>query len=222
MKIFFEDFINEDVAYHGSPYDFDYFTSNMIGQGEGASGWGYGLYFSEDIDDAKEYARKLEHEKGEARLYKVKIPNKDKYLNTSLDLSDQSQYVKDCLMKITNKDKIKILAQHNDFDFEEFKYDIDNNIDDYTFKIDSIEYKEHLQENLDSEFMVIGNDFYDILKELNPNYFGDDEFYASEFLYKLGIKGNIHKEFGYWNYVVFNDEDIQILKKTKPKFKYRY
>jgi len=183
---------------------------------------GYGLYFSEDIDDAKEYARKLEREKGEARLYKVKIPNKDKYLNTSLDLSDQSQYVKDCLMKITNKDKIKILAQHNDFDFEEFKYDIDNNIDDYTFKIDSVEYKEHLQEILDSEFMDIGNDFYDILKELNPNYFGDDEFYASEFLYKLGIKGNIHKEFGYWNYVVFNDEDIQILKKTKPKFKYRY
>lgn len=67
--------------------------------------------------------------------------------------------------------------------------------------------------------MDIGNNFYSILKELNPNYYGDDEYYASEFLYKLGIKGNIHKEFGYWNYVVFSDDDIQILKKTKPRFK---
>jgi hypothetical protein len=220
MKIFFEDFINEDVVYHGSPYDFDYFTSNMIGQGEGASGWGYGLYFSEDIDDAKDYAKKLEREKGEARLYKVKIPNKDKYLNISLNLSDQSPYVKDCLIKMSNKKKIKILAQHNDFDFEEFKNDIYNNIEDYSFEIDSAEYKEYLQEILDSEFMDIGNDFYNILKELNPNYNNDDEYYASKLLYKLGIKGNIHKEFGHWNYVVFNDDDIQILKKTKPKFKY--
>lgn len=219
MKIFFKDYINEDVAYHGSPYDFDYFTSNMIGQGEGASGWGYGLYFSEDIDDAKEYARKLEREKGEARLYKVRIPNKDKYLNTSLNLSNQSKYVKDCLMKMSNKQKIKILAQHNNFDFEEFKNDIDNNIDEHSFEIDSAEYKEFLQEILDSEFMDIGNDFYNILQELNPIFYSDGEYYASEFLYKLGIKGNIHKEFGYWNYVVFSDDDIQILKKTKPRFK---
>ena len=219
MKIKFTEFINEDIAYHGSSYDFNYFTSNMIGQGEGASGWGYGLYFSEDIDDAKEYARKLEREKGEARLYKVRIPNKDKYLNAALCVSDQSQYVKDCLMKMSNKKKIEILAQHNDFDFEQFKNDIDNEISEYSFDIDSVEYKEHLQEVLDDEFMNIGNDFYNILKELNPNWNDDDEYYASNFLYEFGIKGNIHKGFGYLNYVVFNDDDIQILKKTKPRFK---
>jgi hypothetical protein len=222
MKTKFNEFklINEDIAYHGSPYDFDYFSSNMIGEGEGASGWGYGFYFSADKGDAKGYAEKLEREKGEARLYQVRIPNKKMFFNLELDLDQQSDYVKERLLSMSDKYKIKILAQHNDFDYEEFKNDLDNTIDEYDFKKDDEEYIEYLKDTLNNEFMNIGNDFFDILKEIFDivKYNFDGEYGASVFLSSLGIKGNIHNGFHILNYVVFKEEDITILKKTKPRF----
>jgi GH24 family phage-related lysozyme (muramidase) len=53
------------TAYHGSPYDFDRFTTEAIGTGEGAQAFGYGLYFTEDKDIA-EYYRKALTARGEA------------------------------------------------------------------------------------------------------------------------------------------------------------
>jgi len=209
----FNSFINEDIAYHGSPFDFDYFSTNMVDEGEGASGWGYGLYFTVDVDDAKEYARKLEREKGEARLYKVKIPSREMFFNLDVRLDDQSDYVKEKLKGIPNKYKIQILLPDN-FDYEEFKQDIDDNINDYIFKKDDDEYKEHLQDILDTTFMDIGNNFYDLLKEVF-----EDEYGASEFLHRYGIKGNIHTGWRILHYVVFNSDDVDIIRKTKPRFK---
>jgi hypothetical protein len=42
-------------AYHGSPYDFDRFSMDKIGTGEGAQAYGHGLYFAEAEDVAKGY-----------------------------------------------------------------------------------------------------------------------------------------------------------------------
>lgn len=42
---------------HGSPYNFDKFTLNKVGAGEGQQVYGYGLYFSEDPEIAKAYSR---------------------------------------------------------------------------------------------------------------------------------------------------------------------
>ena len=44
------------VAYHGSPYSFDRFTTEKIGTGEGAQAFGWGLYFTDLDSIAKEYA----------------------------------------------------------------------------------------------------------------------------------------------------------------------
>ena len=42
-------------AYHGSPHDFDRFSTEHIGSGEGAQSFGHGLYFTETKDVAKQY-----------------------------------------------------------------------------------------------------------------------------------------------------------------------
>ena len=42
-------------AYHGSPHDFDKFSAEKIGTGEGAQAYGHGLYFAEQEATAKAY-----------------------------------------------------------------------------------------------------------------------------------------------------------------------
>tara|TARA_R110000751_G_scaffold136550_4_gene239564 strand:+ start:3329 stop:4489 length:1161 start_codon:yes stop_codon:yes gene_type:complete len=42
-------------AYHGSPHEFDKFSTEQIGTGEGAQAYGQGLYFTETEDVAKGY-----------------------------------------------------------------------------------------------------------------------------------------------------------------------
>ena len=42
-------------AYHGSPHDFDKFSTEQIGTGEGAQAFGHGLYFAETEDVARNY-----------------------------------------------------------------------------------------------------------------------------------------------------------------------
>lgn len=46
-------------AWHGSPHDFDKFTTGAIGTGEGAQAFGHGLYFAEDRGVAEGYRKNL-------------------------------------------------------------------------------------------------------------------------------------------------------------------
>lgn len=46
-------------AFHGSPHDFDTFSIDKIGQGEGAQSYGHGLYFAENEAVAREYQTRL-------------------------------------------------------------------------------------------------------------------------------------------------------------------
>jgi hypothetical protein len=46
-------------AYHGSPHDFDRFSLDKIGTGEGAQAYGHGLYFAESEGVAKSYRDNL-------------------------------------------------------------------------------------------------------------------------------------------------------------------
>lgn len=47
------------VAYHGTPHDFDAFSLDAIGTGEGAQAYGWGLYFASRKEVAKFYRRQL-------------------------------------------------------------------------------------------------------------------------------------------------------------------
>lgn len=46
-------------VYHGSPHDFDQFSMEKIGTGEGAQAYGHGLYFAENENVAAEYRKAL-------------------------------------------------------------------------------------------------------------------------------------------------------------------
>lgn len=48
--------IRFQTAYHGSPHNFDHFTTDAIGTGEGAQSFGWGLYFTNQEDIARWYA----------------------------------------------------------------------------------------------------------------------------------------------------------------------
>ena len=46
-------------AYHGSPHNFDKFSTEKIGTGEGAQAYGHGLYFAENPSVAADYRKRL-------------------------------------------------------------------------------------------------------------------------------------------------------------------
>ena len=50
-----QDAVQKIKAYHGSPHDFDRFSTSQIGTGEGAQAYGHGLYFAESEDVARGY-----------------------------------------------------------------------------------------------------------------------------------------------------------------------
>ena len=54
---------NDLILRHGSPYEFDQFLLENIGTGEGQQAFGYGLYFTESSDIAKNYAKRLSEDK---------------------------------------------------------------------------------------------------------------------------------------------------------------
>jgi len=49
----------EVIAYHGGPHSFDKFSTQYMGTGEGANTFGWGLYFTDLEDIARDYANKL-------------------------------------------------------------------------------------------------------------------------------------------------------------------
>ena len=71
-------------AYHGSPHDFDEFSMEKIGTGEGAQAYGRGLYFAQQEKTAKEYRdnltkRDFEYEEKLMEEYKQAEADQDYY-----------------------------------------------------------------------------------------------------------------------------------------------
>jgi hypothetical protein len=180
------------IAWHGSPNTFPYFSNSMNGTGEGDSGWGYGTYLSKDKVDAKDYALKLARGDGQERLYKVEIPNKERYLDLSKPLSEQSKYVKEKLRLIPKEMLDRMSAE---------MYEAEELTTDNLFA-----------ENGYFNGIKGGKDFFGVLENA-----AHSEYDASEFLYNLGISGNKHSEFGAENYIVFNADEIDIKSSTRPR-----
>ena len=74
------------VAFHGSGADFDEFRLEMIGTGEGAQAYGYGLYFTDSEDIAKFYKDTVSTERPRYRMAAQKMRLK--------------QYLKACYIQI--------------------------------------------------------------------------------------------------------------------------
>jgi hypothetical protein len=57
------------TAYHGSPHDFDRFSMDKIGTGEGQQAYGHGLYFAESRNVAKAYQDMLGDSPDRVRVF---------------------------------------------------------------------------------------------------------------------------------------------------------
>ena len=66
-----------EPVFHGSPHDFDRFSMQNIGTGEGAQAYGHGMYFADSEDVARIYRDKLTPSPGvEAGPYTTKLQYK--------------------------------------------------------------------------------------------------------------------------------------------------
>jgi hypothetical protein len=178
-------------AFHGSPYSFDAFSTKHIGSGEGFQKYGPGLYFAENEGVAKGYQERLapdrtpESDKG--NIYQVRINiDQDRMLDWEKPLNEQSPYVQEALGRMS-----KIVQQ----------------------KAGSIKPQSaFMLEHLDT------TDIYDLRKQLAYDF---DPITAAEMFSEAGIPGIKYLDqgsrdagTGTRNFVVFNENDIQITHKN--------
>ena len=159
------------TAWHGSPHDFDRFSTEHMGTGEGAQAFGWGLYFADRKGVAESYRK-------EGKLYQVDIaPGDDKFLSWDKPLYEQSDHVKDAL-------------RHMGVDPEAER---------------------------DAKYPTTGADLY---AQLRRQLKGKEA--ASKALLAAGIEGNKYldansrgpsSENPSHNYVVFNDNNVNITNK---------
>jgi hypothetical protein len=106
--------LNEKVAtlYHGSPHEFDSFTTDHIGTGEGNRIFGWGLYFSDSEDIALDYAWKLTSNKYQTQWHQQIALYREKYPMLNLTSSKLCNEIRQFQAgKITDKIKQALINQ---------------------------------------------------------------------------------------------------------------
>ena len=229
-------------AFHGSPHDFDKFSTAQIGTGEGAQAYGRGLYFAESEDVAKEYRdrltpRDLDYEEELYRRYKAAEKNED---YTRMEMLERA------MMHDEPKDFRGIAADADyDEDFRQVAADFADEIEKlnpnigkmYEVEIDAstndlIEYEKLwneqpklVQDALKDSLQKQGWDDATITDYMADVGFGDgkdnlDFFDLEAELASRGVKGVRYKDAfsrgtdgGSSNYVIFDDRIINISKK---------
>lgn len=202
------------ILYHGSPYLFDSFDTKAIGSGEGANMYGWGLYFTENPELTNRYSpRDLDYEENLLSMYKDSERRKDwesmEVLESAMlhsTLSELREMYPDAKSLIDKIERIKKTVG--------FRYtvELDDSVLpymlkwDYGFEDQTPAIKEILQDEGVSHFEGTGGHFYVSLAD-------GDYRKASEYLSALGIRGTIYEHEGTTNYVVFDERDVQVLRR---------
>ena len=79
------------MAWHGSPHDFDQFDLGAIGSGQGGAVHGWGLYFAKHKKISAQY--RDYHSEAKGKLYKADIPNKSELLQEERNFLNQPKTV---------------------------------------------------------------------------------------------------------------------------------
>ena len=197
-----DDVRKQVIAYHGSPYSFDRFTTNAMGTGEGAQAFGWGLYFTDLQSIARNYASTLagsrsdEYYWGLAELAKPTIDFLRKKFNEELlYLSEEGYIEKKEVEEYKNRfdlakedfDKIKELYRELELDSES-PFDLSSELNDDIFyfknNLNSVEDIVNKVKSLD----YLGN------KEQVIQYIKENE--KSRNLYKVSLhKGKTPSEY---------------------------
>lgn len=92
------------LAWHGSPHDFDTFDLGAIGTGEGNQAHGWGLYFAKDKKVSDLYRRELSliHDVDKGTLFKVDVPDTKTMIDEQQSLNILSKETKQSLNAAIN------------------------------------------------------------------------------------------------------------------------
>lgn len=219
-------------AFHGSPHDFDKFSLDKIGTGEGAQAYGHGLYFAENEGVARDYRRKLGDYKvnaeqilrkyvGEAELSPEDIASVQQ-LGSGDGLEKHLAWRVPATRGLTPDQRQAILDEYKTREAGRM-YEVSINADPEQFldwdaplsqQPEPIRQLGSAQKNRPLVDTDTGRDIY------NKNTQGLSSDTASERLKAAGIpgikyldQGSRNAGDGTRNYVVFDDKLIEILKK---------
>lgn len=188
------------TAYHGTPHNFDNFSTSAIGTGEGAQAFGWGLYFTNQEDIARWYADKLANEP-----LRLTLSSKKDFLKSR----------KKSLKDVENKEKYEARIykniKHFDKELKQAKKEKDQSQVDFYQKLidESFEqldetYRNSLIDSFKKDIEVINNEISELKKSMKNN----------RNLYTVELPDN-----GYllWDKIVNNDELEKIKKALKEK-----
>jgi len=114
------------IAFHGSPYDFEKFSMDKVGTGTGAQSYAHGHYFAEDPAIGEKYltgasgidGSRRQGPRPAGRAYAVDLPENDQLLDYDKPLSEQPEAVRRALTgmrvpdeQITGKDLQTLLSR---------------------------------------------------------------------------------------------------------------
>jgi hypothetical protein len=108
---------NKQTMYHGSPYDFEKFSNEAIGTGEGAQAHGMGHYAALDKDVAEGYRNKLSTTTLEENL--IKQYGKEKVINDlQNNLNDSLQELQALQKAKLEQAKVKDFGRRKPIDYD--------------------------------------------------------------------------------------------------------
>jgi len=213
------------VAYHGSPYSFDAFSSDKIGTGEGAQSYGYGHYVAENPKVAEEYSRTVTQKLLETpedaaaapgNHYQVRIhADQEKMLDWDKPLSEQTPYVQGVL---------KTVIKAKDYDWsktsEQFHRDLGRGteVDKYYAKLladAGIPGIKYLDQGSRVDPMDVAEKQW-MLDVRKNEHKADNSQYSAERLKQAQdeLADAQNRPTKTRNYVIFNDKDIEITHKN--------
>ena len=216
-------------AYHGSPHEFERFSTEHIGTGEGAQAYGHGLYFAENEEVATQYRKALAEqgltpsESLAANVLETKGYGRDKgikYLQSQLDREKLGMAPLSAQQRQEFTEAIDLLKSNWETPLGK-TYEVNIKAErEHFLDWDKplSEQSEHVRKILDeiwglpseaTQKTMTGSDAYRILEQTQ----------GSDFLRKGGIPGikyldqGSRAEGGTSNFVVFNDALIDIVRK---------
>ncbi len=225
------------AAWHGSPHDFDKFSQDKIGTGEGAQSYGHGLYFAGKKEVAEHYrdtlgpGRGLEVGETAARIYQS-LPAEWSEDRKTVAVINELQHRADGAQSVEFKNKMQReirAVEQGKHRGRLYQVELAPKEDEYLL------WDKPLAEQSETVKAALKNEF-DALREYYKNPVSDPlsmsggEFYrglsddgdraASDYLHSLGVRGIKYLNGasrsageGDYNYVIFSDKDVSITAK---------
>lgn len=221
-------------AFHGSPHDHNKFDSANIGTGEGAQAYGYGHYFADSKEVAEYYKDQLSGkkyiEKSTGKIFDSRdIPiDRMKNINSDFELYKGKLYEVELAPK---QDEYLLWDKPLSEQSEKVKNALEGNIPDHKIVAGQLSVNGLLLEKTRGHNGLTGRDLYLLYKAkfakdrkniiTGQTVKTADAKAASDYLHSsLGIRGIKYldgssraKGEGAYNYVIFDDNDIEITAK---------